>query len=98
MLGSFLLLATCAALRTGRAAPSLQGRRRLAAVSMLSFERLTAQNPSLPLLLFLPGIDGTGGAGATQWPRLAPLFECHAMSVSVDDRSSFSDERNHILS
>ena len=30
----------------------------------LTFERKTVENGELPLLLFLPGIDGTGGAGA----------------------------------
>jgi len=43
------------------------------------------------VLLFLPGIDGTGSAGATQWPRLASSFEVHALSFAPADRSSFGD-------
>ena len=43
------------------------------------------------MLLFLPGIDGTGSAGATQWPRLASSFEVHALSFAPADRSSFGD-------
>ena len=31
-----------------------------------------------------------GGAGSTQWP-LAPCFEVHAMSMSTEDRSSFTE-------
>jgi pimeloyl-ACP methyl ester carboxylesterase len=57
----------------------------------LQFDRRTPSDDSLPLLLFLPGIDGTGGAGATQWPRLSDLFEVHSMSLSTDDRSSFDE-------
>lgn len=43
------------------------------------------------MLLFLPGIDGTGGAGATQWPRLGSQFEVHALSFDTEDRSSFAE-------
>ena len=57
----------------------------------LTFERKTVESSSLPILLFIPGIDGTGGAGSTQWPRLAPIFEVHAMSMSTEDRSSFTE-------
>ncbi|EOD07497.1 hypothetical protein EMIHUDRAFT_218455 [Emiliania huxleyi CCMP1516] len=56
-----------------------------------AFRRLTPERPELPVLLFLPGIDGTGSAGATQWPRLASSFEVHALSFAPADRSSFGD-------
>ena len=45
-----------------------------------------------PLLLFLPGIDGTGLAGVSaQWPRLAPLFDIRALKITTSDRSTFDD-------
>ena len=43
------------------------------------------------MLLFLPGIDGSGNAGSTQWPRLATTFEVHALSFTPNDQSSFED-------
>ena len=42
-----------------------------------------------PLLLFLPGIDGSGLAGASQWPRLRADFSIHALRIPPDDRTSF---------
>ena len=42
----------------------------------------------LPLLFFLPGIDGVGLAAARQWPKLAPLFDLRVMAVPADDRTS----------
>ena len=62
-------------------------------VSDISFVKQTPghSDQSGPLLLFLPGIDGTGGAGATQWARLAPLYDVHSFCCSVDDRSTFDE-------
>ena len=56
----------------------------------LEFQRKTAASDG-PLLLFLPGIDGTGGAGATQWARLASQYEVHSLSYGADDRSTFDE-------
>ena len=42
----------------------------------------------LPLLFFLPGIDGVGLAAARQWPKLASLFDLRVMAVPADDRTS----------
>ena len=72
--------------RPQRSAPPV-----LKSKSDLSFSRQTATNDGGPLLLFLPGIDGTGGAGATQWPRVAPMYEVHSFSFGTEDRSSFTE-------
>ena len=92
------MLPTCTAIALLALAPpsSLRPRscKRHAAVAAkadFSFQLRTPADDTLPLLIFLPGIDGTGGAGATQWPRLAPLFEVHSFAFSVDDRSTFSE-------
>ena len=42
----------------------------------------------LPLLLYLPGLDGTGWAAATQFAALHQLFELHCMSVPPGNRQS----------
>eukprot|EP00965_Chrysotila_dentata_P215915 6189068-Pleurochrysis_carterae.AAC.1 len=43
---------------------------------------------SKPLLLYLPGIDGTGMSGKTQWPRLSHDFDIWCLGLSPEDRSS----------
>ena len=91
-----MLLPTCAlllAFGTSILASSAVVKRHaaVAAKADFSFQLRTPADDTLPLLIFLPGIDGTGGAGATQWPRLAPLFEVHSFAFSVDDRSTFSE-------
>ena len=60
-----------------------------APVSSFSFERLTPKRDTLPILLFLPGIDGSGRAGLTQWPRLSSTFEVHALKMTPDDQTTF---------
>lgn len=42
-----------------------------------------------PLLLYLPGLDGSGGGGAIQWPRLSVSFEIWNLIIPPHDRSSF---------
>ena len=49
-----------------------------------------------PLLLFLPGVDGTGLAGATQWPRLRE-FDVHAMRLPVERGPSFDRQAESYL-
>lgn len=62
-----------------------------APVSSFSFDRLTPKRDNLPILLFLPGIDGSGRAGLTQWPRLSSTFEVHALKMTPDDQTTFED-------
>lgn len=43
----------------------------------------------LPLLLYIPGIDGTGLAASRQFPALVEDFDLRAMSIPGNDRTSF---------
>ena len=56
----------------------------------------TSGETTRPLLLFLPGIDGSGLAGASQWPRLRADFSIHALRISPEDRTSFDAQVNFV--
>lgn len=43
----------------------------------------------LPLLLYLPGIDGTGLAASRQFPSLQRSFDLRVLVTPVDDRTPF---------
>ena len=49
-----------------------------------------ATSDSKPLLLYLPGLDGSGGGGAIQWRRLRVSFEIWALHLPPGDRSTFA--------
>lgn len=42
-----------------------------------------------PLLLYLPGIDGSGLSGGTQWGRLSSELTIEVLSLTPGDRSTF---------
>ena len=42
-----------------------------------------------PLLLVLPGLDGSGITAWTQFPELALDYELRAMQIPADDRTSY---------
>lgn len=44
---------------------------------------------TLPLLVYLPGIDGTGLAASRQFPYLVDAFDLHCLSVPSSDRTPF---------
>ena len=44
---------------------------------------------SLPLLVVLPGLDGSGVTAWTQYPELGLSYDLVAMRIPADDRSSF---------
>ncbi|CAD7699010.1 unnamed protein product, partial [Ostreobium quekettii] len=47
-------------------------------------------NPEdLPIMLYIPGIDGTGLAAFRQFPLLVEAFELHSLSVPTADRTDF---------
>lgn len=46
---------------------------------------------NLPIMIYLPGIDGTGMAASRQFPDLVKAFELHTLVIPPDDRSGFSD-------
>ena len=43
----------------------------------------------MPLMVYLPGIDGTGLAASRQFPYLADAFDLHALSIPSADRTPF---------
>ena len=45
---------------------------------------------TLPLLLVLPGLDGSGITAFTQYPELSLEYELKVLTIASDDRSSFS--------
>jgi pimeloyl-ACP methyl ester carboxylesterase len=58
-----------------------------------TFELQEPQRPParrLPLLLMLPGLDGSGVTAWTQYPELGLSYDLLAMRIPPDDRSSFS--------
>eukprot|EP01026_Neomeris_dumetosa_P027374 TRINITY_DN2224_c0_g1_i2.p1 TRINITY_DN2224_c0_g1~~TRINITY_DN2224_c0_g1_i2.p1 ORF type:complete len:712 (-),score=43.77 TRINITY_DN2224_c0_g1_i2:244-2379(-) len=46
---------------------------------------------SLPLMLYIPGLDGTGFGASRQFPSLLQNFDLKCMTVPISDRSSFTD-------
>jgi pimeloyl-ACP methyl ester carboxylesterase len=52
---------------------------------------------SKPLLLYLPGFDGTTLAPFLQFPALGEEFDVKAMQVSMEDRSTFDDLKDAVI-
>lgn len=50
-----------------------------------------------PMLLYLPGFDGTILAPFLQFPSLGEEFDVRAMKVSMDDRSSFEELKEAVV-
>lgn len=68
-------------------------RRGLADQSELRFHPVsptTGTEELQPVLLFLPGIDGSGRLGSQQFTRLSNFFECWALTIPPEDRSSLA--------
>ena len=57
---------------------------------------LGISNPK-PLLLYLPGFDGTLVAPFLQFPELGTIFEVRGMQVPMDDRSTFQQLRDTVI-
>ncbi|KAG1678974.1 hypothetical protein FOA52_013037 [Chlamydomonas sp. UWO 241] len=51
---------------------------------------------TLPLLVYLPGLDGTGLAAYRQFPSLRARFDLRALFIPPDDRSSFEGLVEHV--
>lgn len=52
---------------------------------------------SKPILLYLPGFDGTYICPFMQFPELGTEFEVWCMTVGMKDRSTFVELRQHVL-
>jgi pimeloyl-ACP methyl ester carboxylesterase len=50
-----------------------------------------------PLLLYLPGFDGTYLSPFLQFPELGTVFDVRCMTVSVEDRSTFDELKDLVL-
>lgn len=53
--------------------------------------------PRKPLLLYLPGFDGTIVAPFLQFPSLGEEFDVRAMKVGMDDRSTFEELKGRVV-
>lgn len=56
----------------------------------------TVDPTTLPLMIYLPGIDGTGLAASRQFPSVMQAFDLRAFLTPVQDRTSF-DGLVHII-
>ncbi|GBF99661.1 acyltransferase chloroplastic [Raphidocelis subcapitata] len=50
----------------------------------------------LPVMFYLPGIDGTGLAAFKQFPRLMAAFDLRCLLVPSSDRSTFEELLDHV--
>jgi pimeloyl-ACP methyl ester carboxylesterase len=50
-----------------------------------------------PLLLYLPGFDGTFLCPFLQFPELGTVFDVRCMSVGMSDRSTFDDLKETVI-
>ncbi|NET43848.1 alpha/beta fold hydrolase [Okeania sp. SIO2B3] len=57
--------------------------------SQISFLRPTTPRPELPLLIFLPAMDGTGKLLRSQQSRLSSAFDIRCLSIPPNDLSSW---------
>ncbi|NEQ77053.1 MAG: alpha/beta hydrolase [Okeania sp. SIO2C9] len=57
--------------------------------SQISFLRPTKPRPELPLLIFLPAMDGTGKLLRSQQSRLSNAFDIRCLSIPPNDLSSW---------
>ena len=55
------------------------------------------QSKRKPLLLYLPGFDGTLLAPFIQFPSLGEVFDVRGMRISMDNRSTFDELRYIVL-
>jgi pimeloyl-ACP methyl ester carboxylesterase len=59
------------------------------------FEKKTLSNK--PLLLYLPGFDGTFLSPFLQFPELHTVFDVRCMTAGSDDRSTLDELRNDVI-
>lgn len=51
----------------------------------------TVNVEDLPVIVYFPGADGTGLAASRQFPSLAKSFEVQALTIPIEDTTSFED-------
>jgi pimeloyl-ACP methyl ester carboxylesterase len=60
----------------------------------------TLENNTLyekPLLIYLPGFDGTWMAPFLQMPELSTTFDVHCLTMSMQDRSTYLDLKENVI-
>ncbi|MFH7243937.1 MAG: alpha/beta fold hydrolase [Spirulina sp.] len=57
----------------------------------------TEPQPQKPLLVYLPGMDGSGTLFSTQIPALHPHFEVRCLALPQDDRSTWESLAEQII-
>ena len=50
-----------------------------------------------PLLLYLPGFDGTWIAPFLQFPELSTIFDVRCLTMGMDDRSTFQELKQDVI-
>jgi len=65
------------------------------APAVLEYENGTMEKK--PLLLYLPGFDGTFLSPFLQFPELHTLFDVRCMEISIEDRSTFDELKDCVM-
>ena len=60
-------------------------------------ELLDGRMDDKPILLYLPGFDGTWMAPFLQFPELGTVFDLRCMTISMEDRSTYEELKQIVL-
>lgn len=63
--------------------------------AVLEYEQQLLKNK--PILLYLPGFDGTVLAPFLQFPSLGECFDVRALKIGMDDRSTFEELKEAVI-
>ena len=63
--------------------------------AVLEYEQQLIKNK--PILLYLPGFDGTILAPFLQFPSLSECFDVRALKIGMDDRSTFEELKHAVI-
>lgn len=69
----------------------------LESLNRFSFLNPHKTNPDVPLLIYLPGMDGTGKLFDRQTPGLESIFDIRRLAVAVDDLSNWEQFTEQIV-
>jgi len=105
VLSSFLLHVPTSRRRTGLFSEETIRKRDISFVSPLIDEGYplvednsqTAQQHLKPLLLYLPGFDGTWLAPFIQFPELGTMFDIQCLTMTMQDRSTYSELKQDVI-
>lgn len=69
----------------------------LESLNRFSFLTPASTNPNVPLLIYLPGMDGTGQLFDRQIPGLEKHFDIRRLSVALDDLSGWEQFTKQVV-